>query len=219
MLENAFAKVFICVTVGKLLQHEINCYVVIAIVSYFINDTYSIDVIIRIIAFIVGHYTDNCYVCAIVCEYSKLLLTVPLQWFYKHFIILVNKNIHLVIHYNEYNYYLVIHLLLCYFPMSMYSYVFILLNAKHPMLTAWFYMGYFSNFSLCHMIMLLVLLYLAFNIYYAKDAKPLPVKMLYITNYITPLSPPLTKVTKILPLRNIFLLNSMYNPINNRMPE
>lgn len=219
MLENAFAKVFICVTVGKLLQHEINCYAVIAIISYFLSNTTYVDVVVRLIAYLVGYYTDNCYVCAFVCEYSKLLLTIPLQWFYKNATVMVNKNIHLLIHYNEYNYYLIIHLLLCYFPMSIYSYVFILLNSKHPIVTLWFYMGYFSNFSLCHMIMLLVLLYLAFNIYYAKDAKPIPVKMLYITNYITPLSPTLTKAVKTQPLRNILLLNSMYNPINNRMPE
>ena len=224
-LETAFAKLFISITIAKVSLYffkEINCYVVIGVMSCAINDIQPMDIVIRLGGFLVGYYTDNCYLCAFVCEYSRLLFTVPLQWLKLRTTEVVYKNKHLVGHYNVYNYYLILHIMLCYMPMNMYTFIFSLMVSKHPRITLWFYMGNFSNFSLLHMFLLMLLLYIILNIYYAQAVKPVPIKMLYITNYITketPLTTPTNIVQKVLPLRNLYLLNSMYNPIHNKIPE
>lgn len=220
-LETAFAKVFICVTMSKLFFYitNINGYILICFISYLMNSTKPIDIIIKLFAFIIGYYTDNYYLCAFVCEYSKLLFTVPLQWLYKHTLIMMHKNKHLIGHYNIYNYYILIHLMLCCVPINKYTFLFSLIIAKHPRITLWFYLGYLSNFQLLHLMSLMILLYIIFNIYYAKEVKPVPVKMLYITNYVTKENPVTITVQKVLPIRNLFLLNSMYNPIHNIIPQ
>lgn len=231
LLELAFAKLFIIITIGKLMiSTDIKNfhYIAILFTSYLINrNDNMMDFMIKIFGLIIGHYYDNYYLFAFICEYGKLLFGNIAKWSYHKLKIFFNKNIYRITEYNVYNYYIIYNILLCCLPINIYTYIFIILNAKYPLITSWFMFGSFSNFNIIHMILLAIILYFIINIYHIKDEHIGKIKILYITNYdskITPVAPKTHKIEKIgkieqiVPIRNAFLLNSMYNPINNKVP-
>lgn len=172
MLEVSFVKVFIGVTIAKVFYVE--NYVLLGVIDCFISRTIHPFVVVGCIA---GYITNNYYVTFIVCEYGSLL-TPLLWWCWNN--VTIKKQLPLLYHMQEYNYYILVNLLMCYHCM------FALLNARYPLITAWFMIfGYLSNYSLFHMVILGFMLYLGINIYFIKDKPKDKIVIIPIHNYKT----------------------------------
>lgn len=171
-LELSFIKVFVGVTIAKLFS--IHNYIILGIINAILSCQIHISIMV---GSLVGYLCNSYYVTFLVCEYGTWL-TPLFVWMYNN--IRIKKYIYLLYHKNDYNYYILINMLMCSHC------IFALCNANYPLITAWFLLfGYFSNYTLLHMIILGIMLYLFINIYYIKDAPKTKVPIICVTNYST----------------------------------
>lgn len=217
MIETAFIKVFIGVTIAKILK--IDNYLFLGIIHYLLGR--QIHPYIPI-GCMLGWLFNSYYVTFMICEYGNFF-NPCIMWCWNN--MNIRQYVPLLYHMNDFNYYIIINVLLgyhCWFS---------LFNARYPLITVWFFaFGYLSNYTYMHMILLGIILYLGINIYYVKDKPKDKINIVPMLNYNTvtyekivqkPLvimdnydvkKIDLAKEAPIIPLKNIIILNTLYNP-------
>lgn len=187
-LELCTAKMLAIVTLSKLWSsYMINGYILIGIISIGLSPLNRKNLIIKIIGTFVSYLCDNYYLGCMVCEYSDLLLSQICNWYYEQFKKIYKNNIHLISHCNKYNDIILFNSSYLYLLNNMDNILiifYLITNSKYPLITIYFvFCGYMSNYSIMHMVLLSLFLYLFINLYYFKSA-PIPkIPLTIITNY------------------------------------
>jgi hypothetical protein len=216
--ELAFAKMFTILTFCKfMLLYDVEPYVIfvsMGIVSLLLafGDKNRHQFTITVGGLLIGYYMDNYTLGAFLCEYTHLCFLRLIIWGYKSVEKWAIYNQHVLTHYNLLNYYLLTHLLLSFIDPTMIYVVFLICNAKYPLLTGYvLFFGYFSNYNILHLCYLSLVCYVVLNLVHYKSAPKPKIPMLYITNYTPPLLPAPKKEEEKEEVKNN--LTTKYKPI------
>ena len=187
------AKMFTVITLSKTWSYyyPIDFYFLVGMVSLTLSPFNKQNLIIKTIGTLVCYLSNSYYLGGMICEYTNLLFMAILIWSYDQFIKLYHHHIHIITHYNKYNTIIIINIAYLFLLSAYGDYDFkivcmcyIIANAKYPLITSYFVvLGYLSNYHLCHLLFLGIILYLYVNLSRLKSA-PLPkIPLMLIANY------------------------------------
>jgi len=237
-VEQATAKLLVILSIIKILSfYELNTNSLTCIAGLISHSLIPIKkwdttrLMIRLVGVNIG-LLMNQLLGLVICEYGSLCLPL-LYWLYHKLYGFIKKNYYLLIHYNDYNFYILLHifilpLLKFTLPLTKYIYLtsgFIILNAKHVYLTSWFILlGSLSHYHPYHMMILGFIFYIYINITLCHLAPKPKLKLLLLDNYKSPSL--IKKEYKPIIVKNqhksiiinhqLHMIKSMHNPKYNK---